>query len=328
MLVYLANQSFINYHLLLGGTIFGRHLVRDLDLEKPCQCKRGRKRCKCIRPDSDAKLWLFSRYSTGWRCGLHADWTELTNCVDDALDEHERESIKRRYFYITLLRDPVARFLSEFRHVQRGATWKTSLHLCNGRSPTPKELPPCYSGPDWRDVTISEFMNCPSNLAINRLTRMLADLTLVGCYNTSLMSKKERDILLLASAKENLKKMAFFGLCEFQKMSQYLFERSFHLNFLQPFVQFNETHSSVYINKLKPELLEKLRQLNYLDVELYDFATKLLHERFEKIKQIDKNFDYNFNNLGTIHFAKNHPSSPNQINENGFDNLINDDYHT
>ena len=58
-----------------GGTIFGRHLVRDLDLEKPCLCKKGRKKCKCFRPDSEAKLWLFSRYSTGWKCGLHADFT-------------------------------------------------------------------------------------------------------------------------------------------------------------------------------------------------------------------------------------------------------------
>ena len=60
---------------LKGGTIFGRHLVRDLDLEKPCLCKKGRKKCKCFRPDSEAKLWLFSRYSTGWKCGLHADFT-------------------------------------------------------------------------------------------------------------------------------------------------------------------------------------------------------------------------------------------------------------
>ena len=31
------------------------------------------------------KNWLFSRYSTGWKCGLHPDWTELTGCVDKYL---------------------------------------------------------------------------------------------------------------------------------------------------------------------------------------------------------------------------------------------------
>lgn len=31
-----------------------------------------------------------------------------------------------RYYYITFLREPVARYISEFRHVQRGATWRAS----------------------------------------------------------------------------------------------------------------------------------------------------------------------------------------------------------
>lgn len=117
---------------IAGGTSFGRHLVRDLDLETPCICKKGKKRCKCSRTPDEDSFWLFSRYSMGWRCGLHADWTELNDCVDEAMDETEgissiqSNSSHRRYFYITLLRNPVLRFLSEWRHVQRGATWKSS----------------------------------------------------------------------------------------------------------------------------------------------------------------------------------------------------------
>lgn len=78
-----------------GGTSFGRHLVRDLDLKRPCTCHRKRKRCYCFRPNS-TENWLFSRYSTGWKCGLHADWTELTNCVDAELDKNEGGTVKRR----------------------------------------------------------------------------------------------------------------------------------------------------------------------------------------------------------------------------------------
>lgn len=78
-----------------GGTSFGRHLVRDLDLERPCTCQRKRKRCCCFRPNRN-EIWLFSRYSTGWKCGLHADWTELTSCVDSELDKIEGYSVKRR----------------------------------------------------------------------------------------------------------------------------------------------------------------------------------------------------------------------------------------
>ena len=38
-----------------------------------------------------------------------------------------------RYYYITYLRDPVHRFLSEFRHVRRGATWRNARLFCGGR---------------------------------------------------------------------------------------------------------------------------------------------------------------------------------------------------
>lgn len=79
-----------------GGTTFGRHLVRDLNLETPCICPRKRKRCDCFRPNTINEQWLFSRYSTGWKCGLHADWTELTDCVESALDEYEGLAKRRR----------------------------------------------------------------------------------------------------------------------------------------------------------------------------------------------------------------------------------------
>ncbi|NXG54640.1 H6ST2 sulfotransferase, partial [Hemiprocne comata] len=62
-----------------GGTTFGRHLVRNIQLEQPCECRAGQKKCTCHRPGK-RETWLFSRFSTGWSCGLHADWTELTNC--------------------------------------------------------------------------------------------------------------------------------------------------------------------------------------------------------------------------------------------------------
>uniref|UniRef100_A0A3Q3XDK1 Heparan-sulfate 6-O-sulfotransferase n=1 Tax=Mola mola TaxID=94237 RepID=A0A3Q3XDK1_MOLML len=174
-----------------GGTTFGRHLVRNIRLEQPCDCRQGQKKCTCHRPGKE-ESWLFSRFSTGWSCGLHADWTELTNCVPVVMDKKEvspnQATTSKRYahstrskafsassertavnfYYITMLRDPVSRYLSEWKHVQRGATWKTALHMCDGRSPTQDELPNCYSGDDWSGVTLTEFMNCPSNLANNR----------------------------------------------------------------------------------------------------------------------------------------------------------------
>ncbi|KAJ6621057.1 hypothetical protein lerEdw1_014899 [Lerista edwardsae] len=76
-----------------GGTTFGRHLVHNIRLEQPCFCRAGQKKCTCHRPGAGSAgggekgdTWLFSRFSTGWSCGLHADWTELTSCVPAAME--------------------------------------------------------------------------------------------------------------------------------------------------------------------------------------------------------------------------------------------------
>ena len=78
-----------------GGTTFGRYLVKNTDISEPCVCYKHRKRCDCR--NSKNHIWLFSRYSTGWACGLHADWTELHDCVPKVLDDKEEEARVRRY---------------------------------------------------------------------------------------------------------------------------------------------------------------------------------------------------------------------------------------
>ncbi|XP_035306175.1 heparan-sulfate 6-O-sulfotransferase 2 isoform X2 [Cricetulus griseus] len=307
-----------------GGTTFGRHLVRNIQLEQPCECRVGQKKCTCHRPGK-RETWLFSRFSTGWSCGLHADWTELTSCVPAVVDgkrdarlrpsrwrifqildstskdrwgssnfnsgANSPSSTKTRstsksgknFHYITILRDPVSRYLSEWRHVQRGATWKASLHVCDGRPPTSEELPSCYTGDDWSGCPLKEFMDCPYNLANNRQVRMLSDLTLVGCYNLSVMPEKQRNKVLLESAKSNLKHMAFFGLTEFQRKTQYLFEKTFNMNFISPFTQYNTTRaSSVEINE---EIQKRIEGLNFLDMELYSFAKDLFLQRYQFMRQ-------------------------------------------
>lgn len=85
-----------------GGTTFGKHLVDDLDVDPPCFCyKRKKKHCDCYT--KNRKIWLFSRFSTGWSCGLHPDWTELTACVDAMMNKKEKMKRRRRllfYFFV------------------------------------------------------------------------------------------------------------------------------------------------------------------------------------------------------------------------------------
>ncbi|KAA0713352.1 Heparan-sulfate 6-O-sulfotransferase 3-B [Triplophysa tibetana] len=271
-----------------GGTTFGRHLVRNIHLERPCDCRSGQKKCTCHRPGR-AESWLFSRFSTGWSCGLHADWTELTSCVPAVMNKKQKKdapSKRRDFYYITLLRDPVSRYLSEWKHVQRGATWKTALHMCDGRPPTPDELPACYSSEDWTGVSLQEFMACPSNLANNRQTRMLADLSLVGCYNLSSMSEERRAEMLLSSAKSNLRRMAFFGLTEFQRKTQFLFERTFGLHFISAFTQINGTRAAGVT--VGTSTRRRIEDLNALDVQLYEYARELFLRRVQYCHQMER----------------------------------------
>ncbi|KAE8299279.1 Heparan-sulfate 6-O-sulfotransferase 3-B [Larimichthys crocea] len=95
-----------------GGTTFGRHLVRNIRLEQPCDCKPGQKKCTCHRPGKE-ESWLFSRFSTGWSCGLHADWTELTNCVPVIMDKKEAQRNKRWHTLVSWLRASLIEWLSQ-----------------------------------------------------------------------------------------------------------------------------------------------------------------------------------------------------------------------
>lgn len=130
------------------------------------------------------------------------------------------------------------------------------------------------------------------------------------------MPKAERDRVMLASAKKNLRDMAFFGLTEFQKISQYVFEETFNLRFAIPFEQNNATVSSSTMLQLTAEQAAKIANLNALDIELYDFAKKLLFDRFQKLKRRDVNFDERFKHLGQL--------QRNGVTEFDWDKLVED----
>ena len=87
----------VNLHIQkTGGASFGRNLVHNLDVDPPCECVPHVKRCECLTKNK--RVWLFSRHSTGWMCGVHADWTELSDCVDTWFDNNDVKSRKSRRF--------------------------------------------------------------------------------------------------------------------------------------------------------------------------------------------------------------------------------------
>ena len=65
-----------------GGTSFGRHLVKNLDVpEYPCTCSGTRPepaKCSCKGPLGNQ--WMISRF-TRLICGIHATWTKYVECL-------------------------------------------------------------------------------------------------------------------------------------------------------------------------------------------------------------------------------------------------------
>ena len=154
---------------------------------------------------------------------------------------------------------------------------------CNGRSPTAKELPVCYEE-SWEGVRLLDFLKCPYNLANNRQTRMLANLSLVNCYDPINYNDLSRKGIMLQSAKQNLNNMAFFGLKEYPNETQYLFEHTFNIKFRQPLgilkpKTIHETQE--YFDMLKPSVQQKIRDVIDLDLSLYDYAKQLFFARYK-----------------------------------------------
>lgn len=285
-------NTIVFLHIQKSGGSYFLQKFYSLDVGEPCQVRPKRKLLKeaswCPRPKGSPfnDTWIFSTKTFGWVCGVHPTWTELRSCVPSFMDVHFGE-ISRSYLYITVLRHPVARFASEYLHVKRGATW-FYRHKCNNQRMSPELVPPCYEGyyerKSWPDVTFEKFISCPHNQAINRQTRMIADLSLVDCYEHMRNPTKSHEATMLASAKLNLQRVfVSFAINEFLVESQILLEHQLGRKFMDPFMTKKSGKEKsgdlvAYIFKNK-ELYDKVAKLNHLDMELYQYALDLFSSR-------------------------------------------------
>ncbi|KAI6651018.1 Heparan-sulfate 6-O-sulfotransferase 2 [Oopsacas minuta] len=283
-----------------GGTVFGIHLLKDIEgFSCPCALRSGKKRrhCECYHPGNH-QLWYFSRYTRGWICGVHPDYTTLIHCLPNLLERKTEElqqntltgtvtdkpDVTPNYLYVTLLRDPIHRYLSEYRHTKLGAKWPLREAQCkHGKfyldaNVKQQNASNCFpdGAEDWKGVTLDEFMECELNPAANRMAKMLADLTSIKCNEDLLKNKEIVDEMMLQSAKSNLEKFAYFGLTEFQRESQGLFEKTFGISFTKEFEQ-QETNASKM--NLTSNTEARLQEINYLDMELYRWAKELFLSR-------------------------------------------------
>ena len=250
------------------------------------------------------ETWLVSEKTTGWMCGVHALYVDFVRCLKNVTTYNKMTKWKkhfplvssnRMFHYVTLLRHPVLRYLSEYLQTTRGACWPVHDRICDGEVIETKQTPYCadcnlkrlrHRGRNVSRLhvqeSLREYLSCDVRWRNNRLTLALADSEQVTCWNRTQYTSEERDKILLESAKENLLKFSFFGILEFQEESGWLFERTFGMEFgiRPPPLPFNSSVANLLLHELllRPSLYQKVIANNELDLELYWFAV----EEFEK----------------------------------------------
>lgn len=93
---------------------------------------------------------------------------------------------------------------------------------------------------------------------------------------------------LLNRAKKTLDSMVYFAINEYQHFSQLLFEKSFGENLFKFDInlgQSNKTIAETYVNNLMKnniEIIEKIKNVNSLDIQLYNYGIELFFRNLRK----------------------------------------------
>ncbi|KAI6656763.1 hypothetical protein LOD99_16066 [Oopsacas minuta] len=224
--------------------------------------------------------WIFTRRTVGWPCGVHADFITLKTCARMKLGKD------KNLFFVTSLRHPVSRFLSEYLHVKRGANWPVYEIDCSRESIVISQTqtsPKCrFFSKDLGNLTLQEFMNCTYNPAINRMTYMLAGYYNIKCELNYTITQAAKESIILETAKRNLEEFTYFGIFEFLKESYQLFESIFSVKFMEIPTLKENRKLAFTIQELK-----EIEEINYLDIQLYSWAVELFKKRLKSLKRIE-----------------------------------------
>ena len=263
---------------------------------------------KCyINLPKSHEMWLVSETTYGWLCGVHPFLMELKSCLPKYL-ENKFGRRHRSFQFITIIRHPIIRYLSEFYHSSSFGPWRFRSIKCDGIKYFQKETS-CMKK-IRKKVTFEDYISpCPQSWSVNRQTKMLADIDKTGCLDPAAMSSEKRDSILLETAKKNLKEMIYFGVTEYMKESVLLIEHRLDVKYDSPWSQplIKDLHIADLLHKVwsNSTLYKEISSINYLDMQLYEYGLKLFDQRLQQIhinidlKKIDKEI-YNLNLNSTM----------------------------
>ncbi|PAE26349.1 MULTISPECIES: sulfotransferase family 2 domain-containing protein [Bacillaceae] len=175
-------------------------------------------------------------------------------CVLGHFDFGIHRFSEKQCSYITLLRDPVERVISDYYFIRRS-----------------KEHP-LYS--KVIKMNIEQFVNCEEiQWQISNLqTRVISGST-------------SRDLML---AQKNLKEhFSIAGITEMFNESLFLMSKQFNWN-IQDFKRINVTENRPKRENISAHIIKQIEDKNKFDIELYNFAKRSLNEKIEQLGPLEK----------------------------------------
>ena len=179
---------------------------------------------------------------------------------------------------ITMLRDPIERSISQFEQLRRHA----------------------WEDPDFaarmRNISLEELMDDPRlrGHVTNLQTRYLASAfePEIGRPSDILSSREKIESIDLEVAKNRLQEMPFFGVCDRFEDSLALLACSFGWRSTPFTPALNMAPSRIARNELQASTLQRLSELNDIDLTLYTWASELFELRMRgfRIALLDLNF--------------------------------------
>ncbi|MBK7403918.1 MAG: sulfotransferase family 2 domain-containing protein [Phycisphaerales bacterium] len=191
--------------------------------------------------------------------------------------------LPRKPVTLTVLRDPVARTVSHFRHLQ--ATKDDWLHeAVKGMS---------FEEFVCSDIGVVELLNLQTRyLALDDIQQDFFGHSRLRTDDLPGLVRKYSDPALVEKGKAQLDSLAFIGIQERFADSLRLASHTFGWAPASSFASYNTAKAGFDATALTPKALERVNELTRIDRELYDYALAAFERRLAALSPAAEEADY------------------------------------
>jgi len=180
---------------------------------------------------------------------------------------------------ITLLRDPIERFLSHFAQTQQGKNYLPEPVVTKLQQMTIDDLID-----EGKLLSVLGYRDCQTSLLAAKLS-VTATKASELLPTLKALNNAPRSDLNVTHAMQLLDTFTVVGLSERFQESLYLLTYTFGWQPVRDFQELNITPQRLQQQDISPNTLERVAALNALDLELYQHAQKVFESRFYQMTQ-------------------------------------------